>query len=266
MTLLEHLLELRARLFKALLGLLAGCIAGFVLYPQIFDFLKHPYCRLPAAHRGLGGAGCQLFQFGVFEGFAVRLHVAIIAGVILSSPLWLYQLWAYITPALHRNERRWAVTFVGCSLALFAAGAAVAFVMLNKALEFLLSVAGHGVSPVLGITPYLNFVTLMLVIFGVSFEFPLLIVMLNLAGVLSSARLRSWRRMEIFLVFAFAAVATPSQDPFTMTALAIPMALLYEAAVVVARVHDRRVAQRAAASPYADLSPDEPSPLDLTRS
>lgn len=266
MSLAGHLYELRSRLFKALLALLVGMILAFVFYPHIFAVLKAPYCSLGTSNRSVGGSGCNLFQFTVFEGFTVRLRVALLAGGLFSAPVWLYQLWSFITPGLHRNERRWAVRFVAASVLLFAAGAAVAYYFLQHGLKFLLTIAGSGVEPVIGITSYLSFVSTMLVIFGVSFEFPLLVVMLNLAGVLSYQRLRSWRRMEIFLVTVFAATATPTQDPFSMLGLAVPMWLLYEVALVVARTHDRRVARRAALSPYAGLGVDEPSPLDDTPS
>jgi len=266
MSLADHLYELRSRLVKALVGLLAGMILAFVFYPHIFAVLKAPYCSLESSSRTVGGTGCNLFQFTVFEGFTVRLRVAILVGALFSAPVWLYQLWSFITPGLHRKERRWAVRFVAASVLLFAAGAAVAYYFLRHGLKFLLTIAGSGVEPVIGISSYLSFVTTMLVIFGVSFEFPLLVVMLNLAGVLSYERLRAWRRMEIFLVTVFAATATPTQDPFSMLGLAVPMWLLYEVALVIARAHDRGVARRAAQSPYAGLGVDEPSPLDETPS
>ncbi len=266
MSLAGHLYELRNRLVKALLGLVVGMVVAFVFYPHIFAVLKAPYCGLDTARRSVGGTGCNLFQFTVFEGFTVRLRVAMLAGSLFSAPVWLYQLWAFITPGLHRSERRWAVRFVLASVGLFAAGAAVAYYFLRHGLQFLLTIAGGGVEPVIGISSYLSFVSTMLVIFGISFEFPLLVVMLNLAGVLSYDRLRSWRRMEIFLVTVFAATATPTQDPFSMLGLAAPMWLLYEVALLVARGHDRRVARRAAESPYAGLGVDETSSLDVTPS
>jgi len=266
MSLIDHLYELRSRLLKAFIGLLLGMILAFIFYPHIFAVLKAPYCSLEASHRGTGGTGCNLFQFTVFEGFTVRLRVAILAGALLSAPVWLYQLWSFITPGLHRNERRWAIRFVAASVLLFAAGASVAYYFLRHGLDFLLTIAGGGVEPLLGISSYLGFVSTMLLIFGISFEFPLLVVMLNLAGVVSYEKLRGWRRMEIFLVTVFAATATPTQDPFSMLGLAVPMWLLYEVALVVARTHDRRVARRAAQSPYAGLGVDETSPLDETPS
>ncbi|MHB8340084.1 MAG: twin-arginine translocase subunit TatC [Mycobacteriales bacterium] len=255
MSLVEHLQELRSRLAKALLAIFAGAIVGFIFFHPIFRLLEHPYCRLPQHDRAL--TGCKLIFTGPLDAFIVRVKVAAIGGVVLASPVWLYQLWGFITPALRRHERRFALSFVLSSLVLFAGGATLAFLTLNKALGFLLSFGGSGLQSLLDINRYLAYVQAMLFIFGVSFELPLVLVMLNLAGVLPAARLRKWRRWAIFLIFAFAAVATPSQDALTMLALAVPMTVLYEAAVVVARIHDRRRPP----SPYAGLDPDSPSPL-----
>lgn len=262
MSLLEHIQELRTRLIRSLLAIAAGTVVGFLIYPWVLRILAAPYCSLHPSLNGTATSGtCQLYQFGVFEGFTIRLHVAAIAGVIISAPIWLAQLWGFLVPGLHKKERRFAYAFVGASLVLFAVGAAVAYLMLTKALSVLLHIAGNQVSPLLGVAPYLNFVTLLLLIFGVSFEFPLLIVMLNFIGVLPASRLRKWRRIEIFLVFLFAAVVVPSQDPFTMTALAVPLCLLYELAILIATVHDRRVAAALAAEQAQALPPDVASPL-----
>lgn len=260
MTLTDHLQELRRRLAISLIALfVVGVVTFVVLYHPVFDLLSHPYCKLPASRR-LGGGHCDLIVTGPTDAFFVRLHVSVIVATILSAPIWLYQLWAFITPGLHRNERRYAVGFVGISVLLFALGATTAYLSLSKGLEVLLSFAAGNITPLITVDKYLSFVTAMLLVFGVSFEFPLLVVMLNLAGIVSYERLRRWRRMEIFLVTCFAAVATPSQDPFTMLALAGPMWLLYEGALVVARVHDARVSRRQPA--YAHLADDELSPLD----
>jgi sec-independent protein translocase protein TatC len=252
MSLLEHIQELRTRLIRSLLAIAAGTVVGFLIYPWVLRILAAPYCSLHPSLNGTATSGaCQLYQFGVFEGFTIRLHVAAIAGVIISAPIWLAQLWGFLVPGLHKKERRFAYAFVGASLVLFAVGAAVAYLMLTKALSVLLHIAGNQVSPLLGVAPYLNFVTLLLLIFGVSFEFPLL----------PASRLRKWRRIEIFLVFLFAAVVVPSQDPFTMTALAVPLCLLYELAILIATVHDRRVAAALAAEQAQALPPDVASPL-----
>lgn len=268
MTLIEHLYELRSRLFKALLFVALGAILGWVFYGHILDFLKRPYCSLPASHRLLAGNGntCQLLFFNPLDGFLIRLKVGIIAGAILSSPLWLYQFWAFITPGLKKNERRISTVFVVCSTILFIGGAALAYFTLDKGLRLLVTSAGSGTVAALSITGYLSFVVAMLFIFGISFEFPLLIAMLNLVGVLSFARLMKWQRAIIFLIFAFAAVATPSQDPFTMCALAVPMCVLFEIAVLVAWRHDKRKAKRQAIESFHDVPDDEASPLDNTPS
>lgn len=261
MPLIEHIRELRKRLFRALLGLTAGTIVAFIFFNPIFDVLKAPYCDLPAAHR-LGGS-CTLIVTGIFDAFFLKLKVSLLAGSVLSSPVWLYQLWRFITPGLHRNERRWVYAFMGSAVPLFFGGAALAYLTLDHGLALFLGFTPAGVTPLIRVNDYLSYATAMLLIFGFSFEFPLLIVLLNAARVLSATKLASWRRAEIFGVFVFAAVITPSQDPFTMCAMAIPMVILYEVAVLVAKAHDRRVARREAESPYAGLADDAPSPMDL---
>jgi sec-independent protein translocase protein TatC len=250
MTLTEHLIELRSRLLRAFLAVGAGMVVAFLFYDQVFNVLRHPYCQLEAAHR-LGGRECTLIFTGVLDALAVRLRVAMIAGIILSSPLWVYQLWAFVTPGLHRHERRWALTFAACSGALFAAGTIFAYFTLGRALQFLLSFSGD-LTPLIAVDKYLSFVTKMLLIFGASFEFPLLVVMLNLAGVVSARRLAAAWRVIVFGIFVFAALITPSQDPITLCGMALPLSLLYGVALLVAFAHDRRVARREAASPWLD--------------
>lgn len=268
MPLREHLIELRQRLVKALLFIGLGAIVGWVLYPQILEILKEPYCDIPVEHRlQTGPAGtCDLPFFSPLDGFVLRFKVAGIVGMVFSAPFWLYQLWAFITPGLRRHERRWSVVFVASSTVLFAAGAALSYLTLSKALTLLVTIAGEGTVAAIEVTRYIGFVTTMLLVFGVSFELPLLVIMLNLVGVLSAERLLRWQRVAIFLIFVFAAIATPSQDPISMCMLAIPMALLFEAALLIAWLHDRRKARREAVEGFHDLSDDEASPLDDTPS
>ena len=268
MPLREHLVELRQRLLKALVFVALGAVAGWIFYPDILNVLKEPYCEIPAGHRyppDIDGE-CKLTFFGPLDGFMLRFKVAAIVGVVLSSPLWLYQLWAFVTPGLRRSERRWTIVFVAASTVLFAAGAALSYLTLSKALTLLITIAGEGTVATIEVTRYIGFVTTMLLVFGVSFELPLLVVMLNLVGVLSAARLLRWQRLAIFLIFVFAAVATPSQDPISMTMLAIPMSLLFEGAVFISWLHDRRKARRDALESFHDLSDDEASPVDTTPS
>lgn len=255
MPLMQHLTDLRRCLLRALVALAVGTVASFAVFHPLFHLLTAPYCSLPVSRR-LGGHGCTLVVFGVPDAFMLRLRISMFAGAVFSSPVWLYQLWAFIAPGLHRRERRWALSFVGASVLLFSAGAATAYATLSNGLAVLLGFAGSDITPVLEVTRYLSYITAMIMVFGFSFEFPLLLILLNLAGVLSSTRLRHSRRLVIFLLFAFAAVATPSQDPFTMLALAAPLCLLYEIAISMARLVDRRRARHAASELSDDLASD----------
>jgi sec-independent protein translocase protein TatC len=263
MTLVEHLKELRRRLLIAFIVVgICSLVVGIWGYHGVFDLLRRPYCHVPA-NRRTGGAGCNLIFTHPTDAFFLRLKVSVVAGTVLAAPVWLYQLWAFITPGLHRHERRWGTAFVVSSVVLFAAGTVLSYLVLGPALDVLLGFAGNGVVALLEVNQYISFVMSMLVIFGVSFEFPLVLILLNLAGVVSSARLRSWRRPAIFLVFVFAGFATPTQDPFSMLALAVPLVVLYEIAVAVSRWTDKRRAERDAASEFAGLADDEPSPLTV---
>jgi sec-independent protein translocase protein TatC len=246
MSVLDHLRELRRRLVLALLFVIAGAILGWFFYGHILDVLRHPYCSVPAKYRytPLGTQKCVLIYHGVLDGFTTRLKVSVIAGAVLTAPLWLYQIWGFITPGLRRKERRYTVGFIVASTLLFALGVSLAYLVLSKGLRILLEQAGYGTQAQLTVGDYIGFVTLMLVVFGAAFELPLLVVMANLAGVLPATLLRRTQRLAIFLIFVFAAVATPTTDPFTMCAMAAPMVVLYEGAVLYAVVHDRRKARR----------------------
>ena len=267
MAVLDHLRELRRRVIIAMLIIAAGAIAGWIFYDPILRFLEHPYCAVPAKHRFPGNdtGGCHLIYNSVLAGFTTRLKVSFIAGAVLTGPLWLYQIWAFVTPGLRRNERKYTLIFITASTLLFAAGVALAYAVIAKGLQVLLGVAGSGTQALLTVDSYLSFVTLMLVVFGASFELPLLVVMANLAGVLPGRWLRKSQRVAIFLIFLFAAVATPSTDPFTMCAMAVPMTVLFEAAVLFAVVHDKRKAKRKAeakANAVEDDDLDVPARID----
>jgi sec-independent protein translocase protein TatC len=248
MPVLDHLRELRRRVIIIVLIIAVGAVIGWYLYNPILGFLKHPYCSVPQKYRftPAGGQKCVLTYPGVLDGFTTRLKISVISGAVMTGPLWLYQIWAFITPGLRKNERKYTVIFVVASTLLFVAGMALAYVVLSKGLNVLLRSAGNGVQAILTIPAYLSFVTLMLVVFGAAFELPLLVVMANFAGVLSAKILKKSRRLGIFLIFLFAAVATPSTDPFTMCAMAVPMVVLFEASIIVATVHDKRKARRKA--------------------
>jgi sec-independent protein translocase protein TatC len=264
MSLIAHLTELRNRIAKALLALLVATAIAFWWYDHgLGEFIRAPYCNLPAGLRYGGDKnGCGLLITDVFGGVFIRLKVAFLAGAVLSAPLWLYQLWAFITPGLKRHEKRYGIGFVAVSTFLFAAGAVLAYISLAKGLQLLLGLAGDGVIVALTAQDYIGFVLSLLVAFGVSFEVPLIAVALNLVGVLPYTLLAKSRRWLFFLTLVFAAVITPTQDPFTMMLMAGPMILLFEGAIQIARVVDKRRARRADVEHFHDLSDDEASPLD----
>lgn len=257
MTLTEHLHELRYRVIVSVIAVILTTIVAYVFHHEILKFLIHPYCRLPAKDRALGK--CSLVTGGVLEPFTVTLKISLYAGVLAASPIWLFQVWRFITPGLYAHERRYATAFVGGSVFLFGLGAAFAYFTLEKGLHFLLGFTNGQITSLLQVNSYLSFVTAMVLVFAVSFEFPLLLVMLNLVGIVSAARLRRSWRLIIFGIVVFAAVATPSQDPFTMTALSVPICALFGIAVIIATLHDRRVAAR---GPLYDLADDELSSID----
>ena len=269
MTLVAHLTELRNRIAKALLALLVATAVAFWWYEHgLGDFIRAPYCDLPANLRYDGSAdgGCGLLITDVFGGVFIRLKVSLLAGAVLSAPIWLYQLWAFITPGLKRNEKRYGFGFVAVSTTLFLLGAVLAYVSLSAGLELLLGLAGEGTVIALTAPDYIGFMLSLLVAFGVSFEVPLIAVALNLAGVLSYEALRGARRWIFFLTVVFAAFVTPTQDPFTMLLMAGPMIVLFELAIQVARFVDRRRAKRDAVEHFHALSDDEASPLDAAPS
>lgn len=266
MSLGEHVRELRSRLLKSVLAVAVGSIVSFVFFNDIWRLLKHPYCQVHQKHDGLQTVnGCgQLVYNSVFDPILWHFKVALIAGLLVGSPIWLYQLWAFVTPGMQRKERKYAVSFVAAAAPLFLAGATLAYFVMSKGLQLLLNFAPSGTTSLISIDHYLSYALAMLLMFGLAFDLPLMVVMLNFIGVLSYPRLKKSRRVSIFLVFVFTAVATPSGDPFTMLALGVPLILLLEIATQIARVHDARKAKAEAASEFANLSDDEASPLDLT--
>ncbi|RIV41437.1 twin-arginine translocase subunit TatC [Micromonospora radicis] len=261
MTLIEHFRELRTRLFRASLAIVVGLIIGYLLAQPAFDLLAQPYCRLPGM---IVDGECQQFlMLAPADGFVLKLKLALWIGLIIGAPVWLYQLWAFIAPGLHRNERKWAYVFVTIAAPLFAAGAVLAFFVVDKGLAFLMEAGVTGTDSQLEVTRYISFVTTMILLFGVAFEFPLTLLMLNFTGVVSAKRLLSWWRVVVFICFAFAAVATPDPGPFGMTLLALCLSLLYFIAVGVAFLNDKRRGR--GKEIYAGIDDDEVSPLEFDR-
>ena len=264
MPLVEHIRELRNRVLKALAFATGGAIAGWFIEPAVWHFITRPYCKLPAHVRdgvqpGLPAHAqpqdCHLIVTGLFDYFFLHLKLAIVIGIVISAPFWMYQLWAFIAPGLHSRERKWTYLFAGAVFPLFAIGGTLAYFAMTKGLRFLLDMLPPTVIPFISVTSYIGYAMAMLLIFGLAFELPLVMVLLNLAGVLTHQRFAKWRRMIIFAVFAFAAVATPSPDPISMLLLAVPCVALVEGAEIFAWANDRRRAKRGMV--YPGLSADE---------
>jgi sec-independent protein translocase protein TatC len=242
MTMVEHLQELRRRIVISVIALAVGAIAGWFVYGPVFNFLIHSYTEachhLPKARRPPQGCNAVVVS-GVVEPFLIRLKVSTYSGLALALPVVLFQLWRFITPGLTQKERRLAIPFVFSSLVLFALGGFFAFLTLPKGLNFLLGFGGPHIVPLLSATRYISFVILLTLAFGVSFEFPLVLIFLAMAHVITSRQLRDWRRWAWLSISIFAAVITPSQDPYTMLAMMVPMIVFYELSILVARLLKR---------------------------
>lgn len=262
MPLTEHLAELRSRLIKSGVAIVVGMVVGWIYYPQLFAWLSAPFMDVVQQAQD-EGRDVTLALTGVADPFILQLQVSAVAGVLLSSPIWLYQLWRFVTPGLHRHERRWAIAFVAVATPLFALGVALAYWVLPLGLEILFGFTPENVENIVSVDRYLSFFLRTILVFGVGFLTPLLIVLLNFAGVLSGKRLLSWWRWIIFTVFVFAAIATPTGDPINLVLLAGPILILVVIAVGIALLNDRRRARSRGREPdYSTLSDDEASPID----
>ena len=243
MTMMEHLRELRRRLIFSLAAFLLLSIVAFLFYDPILELVRRPLCSLPRDL--LGPQGCDLIFTRPLGGFMFRLKVTALVGLATASPVWLYQLWAFVVPGLNKKERRYALPFVLCLIVLFAAGVTLAYVTMPTGVRLLIGLAGEGLDPLLEAEEYLNFVGLMVLGFGLTFELPLVLFFLGLVEVVTVEQLRRQRKAAFVGIVALSAIITPSQDPYTMMALALPIYALYEVTILVLKVVMRRRAKAA---------------------
>jgi sec-independent protein translocase protein TatC len=264
MPLMDHLRELRNRVVKMALALAAGMAVGFIFFNWAWHIIERPLCSADIR----GYTGCkqlginELVLDGPLDPFYLRVKVAFAVGVIVSSPVWLYQIWGFVGPGLYAKEKRWSYLFLSAAVPLFLIGVTLAYWSLGRSMHYLLGLAPKGVANLIDVDPYLNFELTMLLAFGIAFEIPLLIIMLNLVGVLTHERFRKWRRVMIFCVFLIAGIANPSPDPITMLILGGACVALVEVAELIVWQNDKRRA-RLHPDPYAGLDDNELSPIDM---
>lgn len=235
MTLWEHLAELRRRIVISAVALVIAVIGGYFLYGPVLHFMAGPYVAFYNHHHHRL-ISRELIITSPAQGFLTRIKVAMYIGVGLASPVWLWELWRFITPGLKKREKRYAVPFVLSALSLFAMGVTVAILVWPKALNWLISASGSSVTPLFSVNEYIGLYTLICLVFGVVFLYPTVVVFLMLAGVVPSARWRKWRRPAIVVLCAVAAIVTPSNDPFTFLGMAVPMVIFYEGSILVGRL------------------------------
>jgi sec-independent protein translocase protein TatC len=259
MPLMDHLRELRNRVVKIALAVIAGAIVALAFYQPIWNFIQRPYCQA-VGYCQLNRIGHSLVLNGVMDGFYLHIKVAVIAGIVLGSPIWLYQLWAFVAPGLYAREKRWTYAFLGSAIPLFGLGCFFAFLAMSRGLKFFIGMSG-GLTNLFTADTYIGYWIAMILGFGLCFEVPLFLVILNLARVITHERFKKWRRIIIFLVFVFAGIASPSPDPLTMLLLGGVVVVLVEAAEVLIYLNDKRYA-RNHPDQYAGLSDDQLSSVE----
>jgi sec-independent protein translocase protein TatC len=265
MSLVDHFVELRTRVVRACVAIVIGMIIGYFLWHPIFGVLKHPYCKLSLSQRHqLGGTdGCSLNFQHPLDGFSIRLRVAAIAGVLIAAPVWLYQLWAFVAPGLYSREKRWTYAFIGTAVPLFGLGCFFAFLAMSRGLDFFIGMS-QGFTILYSADTYIGYWIAMIIGFGLCFEVPLFLVILNLARVVTHERFKKWRRLIIFLVFVFAGIASPSPDPLTMLMLGGVVVVLVEAAEIFIYLNDRRWARNHPELTDEDIDNYEPAPVEAS--
>ena len=262
MPLLDHLREFRKRIFRASLAIVLGSIVGWVFYNPIITTLAAPVCDLKGAQAS-GAASCGgLYINGVLGPFNLQVKVSILAGVILSAPFWLYQLWAFIAPALHRKEKRNTILFILFATPFFAIGAYLGYLILPLAIKMLFGFTPTSLSNLIKFDDYLDFVLRIILIFGLAFELPVFLVTFNLIGFIrGSTILKPWR-VWVFAIFAFTAAFTPTPDPLTMTLLALPLIFLYFMAGGIGLLVDKKRDRKQVKIETRATSIDAPTPIN----
>ncbi|HEX7211468.1 MAG TPA: twin-arginine translocase subunit TatC [Propionibacteriaceae bacterium] len=241
MTLFEHLRELRYRLIVSALAIIVGMVVAWFFRYELMDILQRPYFQAIDALKAKNpDATTLLVNINLTSPLTLALKVSALAGLLITAPFWLYQLWAFIVPGLLAKEKKWALIFIGAATPMFVGGVVVGYIVLPKAITVLLSFTQSGVSNLQDINAYLSFLLRLMLVFGIAFLIPLVVLMLNIVGVIKAKQLAKYRSLVIFGTFVFGAVATPSTDPFSMLALALPMTVLFLAAEVIAHILDRR--------------------------
>ncbi len=232
MTLVEHLTEMRTRVLVCAVAFVVAGTAAFLLYPLILSILQHPYCQVAPSH-------CGFYVTGPLDGLALRVKLAAYGGLFLAAPVLLWEFWRFVTPGLHPREKRYAIPFVVASMVLFSLGCLVAYAIFPHALGWLGTIGGPSLHQIYDPNQYLSLIVVLMVVFGITFEFPAVLVSLEVAGILSAKTLSSWRRWAIILIVVVAGVITPSSDPFSMIALAVPLYIFYEVSIVIGRIIQR---------------------------
>lgn len=257
MSLIDHLRELRSRVFRSVLALVVGTVIAFIFYQPILDLLTQPYNSIQP-DLAAQGIDSNLVITGIGGAFQFQLKISVVVGILLASPVWIWQIWAFVLPALHRHERRWALLLTATGVPLFLSGALLAYFILPKAIVVLIGFVPDGFGSLVTGAEYYDFIIRMMLVFGVAAEIPLVVILLNRLGVVTAAQLRSSRAWIVIVIFVFAAIATPSTDPLSMLFLAVPMTFLYLFSEGIAFLTDRKRGRDAGPA----LDDDELSPIN----
>jgi sec-independent protein translocase protein TatC len=250
MTLGEHLAELRRRLIICVCSFFIAAIFVFIFYSHVLHFLQAPYCKVVPKGQ------CTLYVTSPLDPLSLRVHIATYGGLVLAGPIILWEFWSFVTPGLKRNEKRYAVPFIVSSILLFCLGAVIAYFTFPHALKFLNEIGGPTLHDIYNPNSYLGLIIALMFVFGITFEFPVVLVSLELVGVLTPKRLSSWRRWAIVIITVVAGTITPSGDPFSMMALALPLYFFYEVSIVIGKLMKRNRVKAAlvSASETAQIS------------